>query len=181
MATRSLIGRSWGILAALGVIAVIFGLIAIFRPLGAIAALTWIMGLLALAEGVATLYMVATTYQGAGRRWLLAYGVISLLFGLLALFDPLSLASALLVLVGLWLIIAGVYRLLLGLRLRRGVPGEGWTVLSGVLALLLGILLVVSPLSGLVATALWIGIVALLYGIIQIVAALRVKKRFAAA
>ena len=186
MATRSLIGRSWWILMAFGVIAIVFGLIAVFQPLAAIAALTWIMGIMALAEGVSTLFMTATAYRGAGKGWLIGYGVLSILFGLLAIFDPLSMASALLVLVGIWLIIAGVYRLLLGLRIRRPVagqgwaaPGEGWTVLSGVLALLLGILLVVSPLSGLVATALWIGIVALVYGVIQVIAALRVRKAFA--
>ncbi|WIX32785.1 DUF308 domain-containing protein [Salinicola sp. JS01] len=185
MATRSLIGRSWWILMTFGVIAIVFGLIAVFQPLAAIAALTWIMGIMALAEGVSTLFMTATAYRGAGKGWLIGYGVLSILFGLLAIFDPLSMASALLVLVGIWLIIAGVYRLLLGLRIRRPVagqgwaPGEGWTVLSGVLALLLGILLVVSPLSGLVATALWIGIVALVYGVIQVIAALRVRKMFA--
>ncbi|WFF41206.1 HdeD family acid-resistance protein [Salinicola endophyticus] len=185
MATRSLIGRSWMILMAFGVVAVIFGAIAIFKPLGAIAALTWIMGIMALAEGISTLVTTTTAYRGAGKGWLIGYGVFSVLFGLLAIFDPLSMASALLVLVGIWLVIAGVFRLLLALRIRRPVPGqgwtapgEGWTVLSGVLALLLGILLIASPLSGLVVTALWIGVVALIYGVIQIIAALRVRKAF---
>lgn len=177
-ASRSLIGRSWWILMAFGVIAIIFGLIAIFKPLAAIAALTWIMGIMALAEGITTLFMAATAYRGIGKGWLIFYGVFSVLFGLIAVFDPLSMASALLILVGVWLVIAGVYRLMLGLRIRRNAPGEGWTVLSGVLALLLGILLVASPLSGLVATALWIGIVALIYGIVQVIAALRVRKAF---
>lgn len=173
---RGFMGRSWGILMAFGVIAIIFGLFAIFRPLAAIAAMTWIMGIMALAEGVTSLVTLATVPAGAHKRWLVFYGVISVLFGLFAIFNPLSMASALLVLVGLWLIVAGVNRLILGLRVRRGGPGEGWTVLSGVIALLLGIALVVSPLSGLIATALWIGILALLFGIAQTVAALRLRK-----
>lgn len=179
MATRSLIGRSWWILMGLGVVTLVFGLVAILRPLAAITALTWIMGILALAEGISTLYAVATSHRGAGKTWFIVYGVFSVLFGLVAIFDPLSLASALLVLVGLWLIVAGIYRLLLGLHIRRNVPGEGWTVLSGVLALLLGLLLVASPVSGLVVTAFWIGVVALVFGVIQVIAALQVRKRFA--
>lgn len=173
---RGFMGRSWGILMAFGVIAIIFGLFAIFQPLAAIAAMTWIMGIMALAEGVTSLVTLATVPAGTHKRWLVFYGVISVLFGLFAIFNPLSMASALLVLVGLWLIVAGVNRLILGLRVRRGVPGEGWTVLSGAIALLLGIALVVSPLSGLIATALWIGILALLFGIAQTVAALRLRK-----
>ncbi|WP_158025889.1 MULTISPECIES: DUF308 domain-containing protein [Salinicola] len=183
--SRSLIGRSWWILMAFGVIAILFGLLAIFQPLKAVAALTWIMGIMALAEGVTTLFTTATAYRGPGKGWLIFYGGFSVVFGLIAIFDPLSMASALLVLVGIWLVIAGVYRLMMGLRVRRPVPGqgftapgEGWTVLSGILALLLGILLVASPLSGLIVTALWIGIVVLLYGIVQVIAALRVRKAF---
>ncbi|GHB13840.1 HdeD family acid-resistance protein [Salinicola rhizosphaerae] len=178
--SRSLVGRSWWILMAFGVIAIVFGLIAVFKPLVAIAALTWIMGIMALAEGITTL-VTAATYRGAGKGWLIFYGAFSVLFGLVAIFDPLSMASALLILVGIWLVIAGIYRLMLGLKIRRSAPGEGWTVLSGVLALLLGILLVASPLSGLVVTAIWIGVVALVYGIIQVIAALRVKKAFSGA
>ncbi|WP_157956687.1 HdeD family acid-resistance protein [Salinicola halimionae] len=173
---QGFVGRSWGILMAFGVVAIIFGLFAIFRPLAAIAAMTWIMGIMALAEGVTSLVTLATVPAGARKRWLVFYGVISVLFGLFAIFNPLSMASALLVLVGLWLVVAGVNRLILGLRVRRGVPGEGWTVLSGVIALLLGIALMVSPLSGLIATALWIGILALLFGIAQTVAAWRLRK-----
>lgn len=174
--TRSLLGRGWWILMAYGIIAIVFGLIAVFQPLTAIAALTWIMGVMALAEGIASLFTLATSSGGFARGWLVFYGVVSILFGLVAIFDPLSTASALLVLLGIWLIVAGVHRLVLGLRVRRHLPGEGWTVLSGVLALLLGIAFVASPLSGLVVTALWIGILALLYGIVQVMAALRLRK-----
>lgn len=172
----NLLGRSWWILMVYGIIATVFGIVAVFQPLTAIAALTWIMGIMALAEGITSLFTLATAPGGFARGWLVFYGVVSLLFGLIAVLDPLSAASALLVLLGIWLIVAGVHRLLLGLRVRRHVPGEGWTVLSGVLALILGVIFVVSPLSGLAVTAIWIGVIALLYGIVQVMAALRLRR-----
>lgn len=173
---RNLLGRSWWILMVYGIIAIVFGIVAVFQPLTAIAALTWIMGIMALAEGITSLFTLATAPGGFARGWLVFYGVVSLLFGLIAVLDPLSAASALLVLLGIWLIVAGVHRLLLGLRVRRHVPGEGWTVLSGVLALILGVIFVVSPLSGLAVTAIWIGVIALLYGVVQVMAALRLRR-----
>lgn len=173
---RSLLGRSWWILMAYGVIAILFGVVAVFQPLTAIAALTWIMGIMALAEGITSLFTLTTAPGGFARGWLMFYGGISVLFGLIAVLDPLSAASALLMLLGFWLVVAGIHRLLLGLRVRRHVPGEGWTVLSGVLALVLGVIFVVSPLSGLEVTAIWIGAIALLYGVVQVMAALRLRR-----
>jgi uncharacterized membrane protein HdeD (DUF308 family) len=161
---------------AYGVIAILFGVVAVFQPLTAIAALTWIMGIMALAEGITSLFTLTTAPGGFARGWLMFYGGISVLFGLIAVLDPLSAASALLMLLGFWLVVAGIHRLLLGLRVRRHVPGEGWTVLSGVLALVLGVIFVVSPLSGLEVTAIWIGAIALLYGVVQVMAALRLRR-----
>lgn len=44
----SLIGRSWWVLLLYGIVAVVFGLIAIARPLAAATALAWAIGVMAL-------------------------------------------------------------------------------------------------------------------------------------
>ncbi len=66
------------------------------------------------------------------------------------------------------------------LRVRRAIEGEWLVALSGALAIVLGLLFVLSPLAGLAITALWIGVTAVFYGVLQIAAGLRLRKLGAA-
>jgi uncharacterized membrane protein HdeD (DUF308 family) len=54
---------------------------------------------------------------------------------------------------------------------RLGLPG----IPAFAESIALGILFVISPLTGLVVTAWWIGAGALIYGVLQIVAALKLR------
>jgi len=49
-------------------------------------------------------------------------------------------------------------------------------MLSGLLAVVLGVLFALNPLSGLMVTSLWIGAMALVYGVLQVVAAFRLRR-----
>ena len=49
-------------------------------------------------------------------------------------------------------------------------------ILAGVLGILLGLLFLAEPVAGVITSALWIGILALVYGIFQIFASFRVRK-----
>ena len=77
---------------------------------------------------------------------------------------------------GVWLIIAGIYRIAFAIRVRKVIDGEWWMILGGVLGILLGAMFVAEPMVGVVSTSLWIGIIALAYGLFQIFASFRIKK-----
>ena len=62
------------------------------------------------------------------------------------------------------------------IRVRKHVSNEWMIALSGVLAIVLGVLLAAFPLAGLIAAMVWIGIGALVYGVLQIAAGLRLCK-----
>jgi uncharacterized membrane protein HdeD (DUF308 family) len=59
---------------------------------------------------------------------------------------------------------------------RKEIEGEWLIALSGVLAIALGVMFFVHPAAGLVTVALWIGVVALVYGVLQIIAGFRLRK-----
>lgn len=172
----SAVGRSWWILLLYGLVALGFGIIAIGWPMSAAIALAWTLGVMAIVEGVISLLALITGASGASRGWLLLYVVASLGFGILAVINPLATASVLVLLLAAWLLVAGIYRIVFAIRVRRQIQGEWLLILSGVLAIVLGLLFAANPYAGVAVTTLWIGIGSLLYGVLQVLVAFKLRK-----
>lgn len=172
----SAVGRSWWILLLYGLVALGFGIIAIGWPMSAAIALAWTLGVMAIVEGVISLLALITGASGASRGWLLLYVVASLGFGVLAVINPLATASVLVLCLAAWLLVAGIYRIVFALRVRKQIQGEWLLILSGVLAIVLGLLFAANPYAGVAVTTLWIGIGSLLYGVLQVLVAFKLRK-----
>jgi len=176
----SSLGRSWWVLLLYGVLGVLFGLIAVTRPVAAAAALAWALGVMALAEGLVSLLALFDKQVAISKAWLALYAVVSIVFGLLTVFNPVATAGILLLFLAAWLIVAGVYRIVFAIRVRKQIRGEWLIALSGLLAIVLGVLFILNPASGLAVTTIWIGAAAIVYGVVQIIAAFRVRGAAAA-
>lgn len=170
------LGRSWWVLVLYGLIAVLFGIAAFAWPARTAVALAWAFGVMALAEGVLSLIALLRREVSVSRGWLALYGLASLAFGAMAVLNPVKTASLLLLLLAVWLIIAGLWRIVLAIRIRKEITGEWMIALSGVLAIVLGVMFAMSPAAGLVTVALWVGLGALVYGVLQIVAGFRLRR-----
>jgi uncharacterized membrane protein HdeD (DUF308 family) len=94
----------------------------------------------------------------------------------MAVLNPVATAGILLLFLAAWLLVAGIYRIVLAIRIRKEVTGEWMIALSGVLAIALAVLFVMRPAAGLVTVALWIGVAALFYGVLQIMAGFRLRR-----
>jgi uncharacterized membrane protein HdeD (DUF308 family) len=172
----SLLARSWWVLLLYGLVALVFGAVAILQPLATATALAWAIGVMAVVEGVISLVALFGGNSGVSRGWLAVYALASLVFGVLAVINPLATASVLVLLLAVWLIVAGIHRIVFAVRVRRHIQGEWLLILSGVLAIVLGALLVANPLAGVAVTTLWIGIGSLIYGVLQVVVAFRLRR-----
>jgi len=172
----ALLARSWWVLLLYGLGALVFGAVAILQPLAAATALAWAIGVMAVVEGVISLVALFGGNSGVSRSWLAVYALASLVFGVLAVINPLATASVLVLLLAVWLIVAGIHRIVFAVRVRRHIQGEWLLILSGVLAIVLGALLVANPLAGVAVTTLWIGIGSLIYGVLQVVVAFRLRR-----
>lgn len=78
-------------------------------------------------------------------------GLIYLITGLLALYQPIAVSSALTLLIAILLIVSGGSQILGALN-NRVLPNWGWLLVSGIITLLLGIII----LAGWPVDSLWI-------------------------
>jgi len=170
------LARNWWALALRGGAAIVFGIVALFWPPGAIVALVAVFGAYALVDGI--LNLVGAVRAGrSGQRWgaLVFEGVISLLVGIITLFFPGVTALALVLFVAAWSLITGVAEVVAAIKLRKMIEGEWLLALTGILSIAFGILLFVSPLIGAIAIAIWIGAYSLVFGALLVGLSLRLK------
>ncbi|MHA6206183.1 HdeD family acid-resistance protein [Dyella soli] len=170
------LGRTGWLLVIYGVISVLFGLSALVWPGSTVVALAWAFGIMALAEGIASVFALFQRRGAISRGWLVVYALASIAFGLLAIMHPLAVVNLLLLFLAAWLIVAGIYRIVFAIRVRKEIRGEWFIALSGVLAILLGMLFFAYPAAGLLTVAIWIGAAALVYGVLQLVAGIRLQR-----
>lgn len=170
------IGRSWWVLLLYGLAGIAFGAIAIAQPVAAALALAWVAGVIAAVEGIVSVLALFSKDVPVSKGWLALYAIVSLAFAFVAITNPLATAGAMAVLIGIWMIVAGIFRIVFAIRVRKAIRGEWLLVLSGVLGIVLGVLFLMHPLGGVLVTTLWIGIGALVYGVLQVFAAFKLRK-----
>ena len=172
----SALSENWWALLLRGLLAVLFGLIALFLPGLTLTVLVLVFGAYALVDG---LFAVVAGIRGtSGHRWvLIVEGVLGILAGFVALAWPGITALALLYVIAFWAIFTGVAQIVAAVSLRREIEGEWALILGGVLSVIFGIILAVLPGVGLLSLVWLLGLYALLAGIALIALAFRVRGR----
>ncbi|AOA57783.1 HdeD family acid-resistance protein [Acinetobacter larvae] len=103
-----------------------------------------IFGALMMFSALLQLFAAFKFFDGALRWVLVLFAILYALAGYYAWTSPIKTAIVLTNLVAIFLIIAGVVRLVNAI-LFRNFQGWGWTLLSGLLTLLAGIIIFMSP------------------------------------
>lgn len=170
------VGRSWWLILLFGIVSALFGVMALLNPVAAGASMTWAIGVLAVAEGVLGLIGAFGKTGGVSRGWMVFYALISLVFGAMAIANPVSMAASIVMVMAVWFIVSGVMRVVFAIRVRKEIDNEWLLILGGVLGIVLGCLLLAAPVAGLIVGVIWIGVGALVYGLLQIFAAFKVRK-----
>jgi uncharacterized membrane protein HdeD (DUF308 family) len=168
------LATNWWTLLLRGIVAVLFGLAALFWPGLTLLVLIVFFGAFVVVDGVVAI--VAGIWGTGGRRWLLlAEGVLGVLAGLIAFFYPGMTALVLLYVIAAWAILTGILRVVLAISSRREVENAWLLVLSGVLSVIFGVILAVLPGVGLLSLVWLIGIYAVIVGVVLIVLAFRMR------
>lgn len=174
---RRMTTGAWAWLAVGGVVSVAIGLVAISWPDVTTALLGLVFGLWLLVAGLARLGLAAVMAGWPGwRRALTAlFGLALVVVGVLGLVNLAGSARALAILIGIGFFLAAVADIAMALSGRAG-RSRGAALALGAVHLVIGVVFVAWPDTGLTALSVTLGLILIVLGVLQIVAALAVRQ-----
>jgi uncharacterized membrane protein HdeD (DUF308 family) len=173
----STLARGWWLLLLRGLVAIVFGVLAWAQPGIALAALVLLFGAYSMADGVLCLWTAITGPKGHEYWWLLLLeGLVGIGIGFLTFFAPGITALALLFYIAIWAIATGILEIAAAIRLRKEIDNEWLLLLAGLASVVFGILLAAQPAVGALALLWLIGSYAILFGVLLLILALRIRK-----
>jgi uncharacterized membrane protein HdeD (DUF308 family) len=153
--------QKWWAVALRGIIAIVFGIVALVFPGATLISLTLVFGAYAFVSGVFT---IVAAFGGRGREvsWYVLEGILGIAVGLAVFFFPGIAAQTLVLLIGLWAILTGIFEVSASFELP--ISWNWLLSIAGVLSIGFGVVVIAYPASGALAVAWLIGIYALLFG-----------------
>ncbi len=163
---------NWWIVLIYGILSVIVGFLFLFYPLTSLMAFVFVLGIYWLVTGIITLIHMFQDRTAWG--WKLFSGVLGIIAGLLVISRPLW---ATIVVPTVYVIIIAIWGIFMGIiMLIAAFKGAGWGAgIMGALAIFLGIVLLANPLIAATALPFVFGAFALAGGIINLIAAFKMK------
>lgn len=173
----SSLARGWWLLLLRGLVAIIFGVLAWVQPGITLAALVLLFGAYSMADGVLCLWTATTGPKGHEYWWLLLLqGLVGIGIGFLTFFAPGITALALLFYIAIWAIATGVLEIAAAIRLRKEIDNEWLLLVAGLASVAFGILLAAQPAAGALAVLWLIGSYAILFGVLLLILAFKIRK-----
>lgn len=173
----SVLVRNWWAFVIRGVLAVLFGIMALFLPGAAMLSLVLLFSIYALVDGI---FAIASAVRAAQRheRWglLILEGVVDILAAVAAASWPGLTVVVFVFLVAVWALLTGGLMLAAAFKVDAD-HGRWWMVLGGAVSVLYGAALVIAPLVGALVLTWWIGAYALVFGIAMLVLAFRLRAK----
>lgn len=186
------VAKHWGLLLTFGIISVLLGLAAIIWTAAVTVAIAFLFVAWLIIAGIYEIVKAFTVHRVSGwvRALYIITGVLSIILAFLALtFGGLNesadtapqvhgaaIGSAYIfaIFIGFAWFFSGIMQVI-GAVERKGAPGRGWAIAGGVLSIIAGLILVFSPHA--ILYVVWVGgIFAIIYGIMEIVQAIQLRK-----
>jgi len=170
------LSRSWWIPAVRGVIAILFGVLAIMWPGLTLLALVSLFAAYALLTGAVSAYGAIKNRNTDDEWWLLLLlGVVGIGAGIVAMLHPLMTALVLILVMAANALISGVLDIAVAIRLRKSVHGEWMLILNGLVSIAFGVLAFLYPAAGALALVWLISFYASLTGVLLLALAFRLR------
>jgi uncharacterized membrane protein HdeD (DUF308 family) len=151
----------WWLALLIGVVSIVAGVIVIAKPSNSLATLAVIFGIFILVDGIVEL-VAALSGETQNRGLLAVLGVLSVIAGVLLIRHPLGGVRAVALLIGIWLIAAGLVRFVAAFE---AAENRLWRIGVALVLAIFGIVIVASPHIGYATLALITGIGFICYGL----------------
>lgn len=168
---RELIASHWWAMALRGVLAVVFGIVLFAWPGMSLAVLVLLFGAYVLLDGI-----FAVVAGGRTHTWsLLAVGLLGVAAGIITFLWPGITALVLLYIIAFAAIFRGVFEIAAAIQWRKVLENEWMLILGGAASVIFGILILAYPAAGALAIIWLIGVYAIVFGILLLILAFRLR------
>lgn len=171
-------GRLWGFVALEGVLAILFGLLALAWPGATLATFVSLIGIFILVVGVVGLVIGISSLSRCRAWWIeLIASILAIAVGILLLNDIAISIKLFIILIGLVLIARGVSDVVLALFSKDKVVNgnQNLYLITGLISLITGIIIVAQPAISSVVLIWIVGLYAIFRGIFTVYLSLKIK------
>jgi len=170
------LSRSWWLFLLRGIVALLFGLLALFMPGVTMEALLLYIGAWFFIDGIFRVVAGFSSSTPKDDKWLLGIGgVLGILLGILTFTSPLATGLAILMFIAAWAIVTGGFEIYTAFKLRKEIEGEWVMILLGLVSIAFGIYCVYAPLVSGIGITMALGVFAILIGIVNLILAFKAK------
>jgi uncharacterized membrane protein HdeD (DUF308 family) len=163
--------HNWGWLLALGAIAIVFGLVVLSHAFGSVSSLVWLTGLFLVFMGVAQL---VTLGRGGPRGAHFAAAAIAIVGGIVLLAWPGETLKVVAFVAGVTVLLWGVVRAFAAFN---GPPEtRSHDAAVGIALIVLGILMMVWPGATVTLIGVFVGLIAIVWGVVMVLGSLKLRK-----
>lgn len=172
----NVIARNWWAVLIRGIVAIIFGILAFIWPGATILAIGILFGAYAFVDGIFAIVATVRAAEARERWWpFLIEGIVGIVIAGITFYDIRITLFALYITIAAWAFITGIFEIVAAIQLRKMIPNEFWLILGGIASIAFGILMVLFPLAGALALIWVIATYAIIFGIIMLGLAFRLR------
>jgi uncharacterized membrane protein HdeD (DUF308 family) len=171
------LAKGWWLFLLRGIAGILFGVLAFIWPGITLLTLVIFYGAFALVDGVFALIAAA---KGRGTTamptwWLVLVGLAGVLAGIATFLWPGLTALLLVIFIGAWALIRGIFEIIGAIQLRKEIDNEWWLILSGAISVLFGLIVLIAPGAGALGLIWAIAAFSIVSGVMLIAFALRLR------
>lgn len=170
------LAQNWSWILLRGILAILFGVMALVLPGVTLLTLVMLWGTFAAADGVLSLIAAVRGGTLAPRWWLVLVGIVGLIAGIATFASPGVTALVLLMFIGWYAVLSGAFEIIGAIQVRKEIDNEWMLILHGVVCVLFGLFVLIRPGAGALALVGIIAFYAIMAGGFLIAFALRLRK-----
>lgn len=171
------LAKAWWLVLLRGLLSIVFGVLAFLWPAITLFALVVLYGAFALVDGIVALIGAFTgRFKPMPTWWLALVGLAGVAAGIVTFMWPGITAIVLVMFIGAWALVHGVFEIIGAIQLRKEIDNEWWLILSGVLSVIFGLLVIAMPGAGALGLIWAIAAYSVAFGISWVMLAFRLRK-----
>jgi len=177
---REILHGAWWVMLLRGILAIILGLFAFFKPACMLIGIVQVMGLFFLLDGVLLIIGAIAGHTGSSRWLALLGGIFYMLAGSVIFSSPLLSAlvteAFVIYLMAFFVLVAGIMRITTAMRLWKTSDHKWLLLVEGIIGIIFAVILIGSPIVSAVVLMQIVGVIAVVLAINMIILAFGLRK-----